>query len=72
MMNETTRDLAKDIVDGISSLIMRDLRALDNESRHPGFDADKMDSIIAESGARAKALRALRERFEDIMGGTAP
>jgi hypothetical protein len=68
-MTNSNEDLSSDIVNNLSTLIMRELNVVANEEHFPGTDPDKMDSVISVGRNKAASLRELRNRFENIKAG---
>jgi len=57
------------VVNAMSRLITSTLRAYENESRSPGFDADRMDERLKGTKEIAEKLNAMRDEFERLMAG---
>lgn len=57
------------VVDGLSTIICDELRALSSEYWQPRFQADQMDAELKFRRERVNRLRAMREEFENCMFG---
>lgn len=62
-------DRIKEVLDNLSSLIVSHARMLASEQYAPTRSADESDAKIAEEKAWVTELRAIRERFENLVMG---
>jgi hypothetical protein len=60
-------DREANVVDNLSALIGDALVALEAERTHPRHESDRMDDTIKFYERRVKALRVIRQQFEDEM-----
>lgn len=57
------------VLDNLTSLIVFHASLLASEQHSPRSDADRSDEIIKEEREWVKELRAIRERFENLVVG---
>lgn len=62
-------NIALEILNRMTEMIMRDLHGAASEQYSPRFDADRMDDEIKFRKERAAKLRVIRQEFEDTMTG---
>ena len=55
------------VIDGMSRLIMSELKSVSSEQADPMHGADASDDAISDGKVRVKKLRAIRESFEDTV-----
>ncbi len=57
------------VIDTLSSLIVSHARMLASEQYAPGQDVDRSDDLMKAEAEWVKELRAIRERFENLVTG---
>ncbi len=57
------------VIDNLSSLIVSHAGMTASEQYNPGRDPDASDDYIKASQAWVRELRAIRERFENLVTG---
>ena len=67
MINQ--EEQTKIVIEGISSIILQEMRMLANEQYRPMRGADESDEVISDYKKRVKKLRTIREQFEDTVAG---
>jgi hypothetical protein len=60
------------VIDNLSSLILSNARLVASEQYSPGPSPDDSDEKIRERSKWVTELRAIRERFENLITGMLP